>query len=171
MILFFGCISCGFKHNHNKPYRHWRQDGGWHALPIVTHATAWRRELLLYTSRRQGQPLQFRAKNPRSHVIIVNNIPALVRMMTWRREGDKSLSEPMIVCLLMHECITLPQWVKSNTVDHIIIKPQWVNSSPPPSATYMRLGIGSALVQIMACRLFGAKPLSKPMLGYCQLDP
>ena len=23
----------------------------------------------------------------------------------------------------------------------------------------------------MACRLFGAKPLSKPMLDYCQLDP
>ena len=23
----------------------------------------------------------------------------------------------------------------------------------------------------MACRLFGAKPLSKPMLGYCQWDP
>ena len=23
----------------------------------------------------------------------------------------------------------------------------------------------------MACRLFSAKPLSKPMLGYCQLDP
>ena len=23
----------------------------------------------------------------------------------------------------------------------------------------------------MACRLSGAKPLSKPMLGYCQLDP
>ena len=35
----------------------------------------------------------------------------------------------------------------------------------------MRQQIGSALVQIMACRLFGAKPLSKPMLGYCQLDP
>ena len=30
---------------------------------------------------------------------------------------------------------------------------------------------GSELVQIMACRLFGAKPFSKPMLGYCQLDP
>ena len=25
------------------------------------------------------------------------------------------------------------------------------------------------LVQIMACRLFGAKPISKPILGYCQL--
>ena len=23
----------------------------------------------------------------------------------------------------------------------------------------------------MACRLFSAKPLSKPMLGYCQMDP
>ena len=44
-------------------------------------------------------------------------------------------------------------------------------SSFPPSAAYMRHWIGSALVQIMACRLFGAKPLSKPMLGYCHLDP
>ena len=35
----------------------------------------------------------------------------------------------------------------------------------------MRRWIGSALVQIMACRLFGAKPLSKPMMSYCQLDP
>ena len=47
---------------------------------------------------------------------------------------------------------------------------EWVNSSPP-SAAYMRQWIGSALVQIMACRLFSAKPLSKPMLSYCQLDP
>ena len=34
---------------------------------------------------------------------------------------------------------------------------QWVNPSPP-SATYMRRWIAAALVQIMACRLFGAKP-------------
>ena len=44
-------------------------------------------------------------------------------------------------------------------------------NSSPPSAAYMRQWIGSALVQIMACRLFGAKPLSKPLLGYCQLNP
>ena len=30
--------------------------------------------------------------------------------------------------------------------------------------------IGSALVQIMACRLLSAKPLSEPMMGYCQLN-
>ena len=27
------------------------------------------------------------------------------------------------------------------------------------------------LVQLMACRLFGTKPLSQPKLPYCQLDP
>ena len=27
------------------------------------------------------------------------------------------------------------------------------------------------LLQIMACRLFGAKPLTEPMLPYCQIDP
>ena len=43
-------------------------------------------------------------------------------------------------------------------------------NSSPPSAAYMHQWIGSALVQIMACRLFGAKPLSAPMLVYCQLD-
>ena len=35
------------------------------------------------------------------------------------------------------------------------------------SAAYMRQWIGSTLLQIMACLLFGAKPLSKPMAGYC----
>ena len=41
-----------------------------------------------------------------------------------------------------------------------------------PSAAYMRQWIGPTLVPIMACRLFGPKPLYKPVLGlYCQLDP
>ena len=42
---------------------------------------------------------------------------------------------------------------------------------PRISAAYMRQWIGSTLVQIMACRLFGAKSLSEPVLGYCRLDP
>ena len=40
-----------------------------------------------------------------------------------------------------------------------------------PSAAYMCQWTGSALVQIKACRLFGTKPLFKPMLGYFHLDP
>ena len=44
-----------------------------------------------------------------------------------------------------------------------------VNSSPP-SAAYMCQWTGSALVEIMACRLIGAKPLFQSMLKYCWLD-
>ena len=40
-----------------------------------------------------------------------NHIPALVQIMAWSRSGNKPLSEPMMVSLLMHICITRPQWV------------------------------------------------------------
>ena len=42
-----------------------------------------------------------------------NNIPALVQIMAWCRSGNKPLSEPMLVSLLMHICITQPQWDNS----------------------------------------------------------
>ena len=41
----------------------------------------------------------------------INNIPALVWIMTWRQPGDKPLSAPMMVSLLTHMCVTQPQWV------------------------------------------------------------
>ena len=41
----------------------------------------------------------------------INNCPSLVQMMAWRRPGDKTLSEPMMVRLLTHMCVTRPQWV------------------------------------------------------------
>ena len=41
-----------------------------------------------------------------------NNIPALVLIMAWRRLGYKPLSEPVLVGLLTHICVTWPQWVK-----------------------------------------------------------
>ena len=47
----------------------------------------------------------------------------------------------------------------------------YILNSSPPSAGYMRRWTGSVLVQIMDCRLVGAKPLSEPMLEYCQLGP
>ena len=39
----------------------------------------------------------------------INNIPALVQIMAWRRPGDEPLSEPMMVSLLTHICVTRPQ--------------------------------------------------------------
>ena len=45
----------------------------------------------------------------------VNKIPALDlsldQIKAWHRPGDKPLSEPMLVRLPTHICITRPQWV------------------------------------------------------------
>ena len=51
--------------------------------------------------------LKFVPKGP------INIIPALVQIMAWCRTGDKPLSEPMMVCLLTHICVTRPEWVNT----------------------------------------------------------
>ena len=56
--------------------------------------------------------LKFVPKGP------INNNPALVQIMAWHQSGDKPLSEPMMVSLLMHICVTRPQWV--NKISEII---------------------------------------------------
>ena len=48
----------------------------------------------------------------------INNIPALVQIVAWRRPGDKPLSEPMMVSLPTHLCLTWPQWVNPD-VGHL----------------------------------------------------
>ena len=53
--------------------------------------------------------------------ILINNIPALVQIMAWRRPGNKPLSEPMAVSLLRHVCVTQSQWVKPSSVGHVNI--------------------------------------------------
>ena len=63
--------------------------------------------------------LRFVPKGP------INNIPALVQIMAWRRLGDKPLSEAMMVNLLTHICVTRPQWVNDTGIsiaDSIVIK-------------------------------------------------
>ena len=55
------------------------------------------------------------------------------------------------VVLNRNRCLLLAQWIQCHVlaiVTHEIINPS------PPSVAYMRQWIGSALVQIMACRLF-----------------
>ena len=50
--------------------------------------------------------LRFVPKGP------INNVPALIRIMAWRRPGDKPLSEPIIVRSVTHICVARSQWVK-----------------------------------------------------------
>ena len=49
--------------------------------------------------------LKFIPKGP------IDNIPALAQIMAWCRSGEKPLSEPMVVILPTHTCVTQPQWV------------------------------------------------------------
>ena len=58
--------------------------------------------------------------------VSINNIPALIQIMAWRRPGDKPLSEPMMVSLPAHICVTRPQWfirvVRSTPNAHVGIQ-------------------------------------------------
>ena len=54
--------------------------------------------------------LKFVPKGP------INNITALVQIMAWRRSGVKPISEPMMVRLPTHICVTRPQWVKPRLI-------------------------------------------------------
>ena len=53
----------------------------------------------------------------------IDNIPALVQIMAWRRSGDKPLSGPMMLSLLTHICVIRPQW--TNITVYLIKK--WVS--------------------------------------------
>ena len=77
---------------------------------------------------------------------------SLVWVTAWCSIGNQPSFEPMMTKF---------------TDMYMVARPQWVNSLGPSDASVNIL----TLVQIMACHMFGAKPLSEPMLPYCQLDP
>ena len=58
--------------------------------------------------------LKFVPKDP------IKNISALVQIMASRRPGNTPLSEPMMVSLLIHICVTRLQWVKFASKDEYI---------------------------------------------------
>ena len=93
--------------------------------------------------------LKFVPRNP------MNNIPALVQIMAWRRSGDKPLYEPMMVNLPMHICVTRPQWVKCVIFQHIL-KIYTLSISSEIASRWMPQNFiddKSTLVQVMAwCR-------------------
>ena len=110
---------------------------------------------------------------------IISYLIFLLKTSSFVELSHEDLSNSQFNVNYMHTlCIKLSKYQHdqpSNTIKQTnFCGENWsmeleINSSPP-SATYMRQLIRSVLVQIMAGRLFGANPLSKPMMGYCQLD-
>ena len=125
----------------------------------------------------------------------INNIPALVQIMACRLVGAKPLSEPMMVRLLTHMCVTRPQWVNGISVPRYL-QPHWWPSAynfrsrqdgrhfadDIFKCIFLNENVGipikislkfvpkgpinniPAMVQIMAWRRPGDKPLSEPMV-------
>ena len=93
--------------------------------------------------------LNFAPKGP------INNNPALVQIMAWRRPGDKPLSEPMMVSLLTHICVTRPQWVKQLRLHwYLSVKQNQVHI--PWDALYLLLHSGCIYweVECLFCNRF-----------------
>ena len=81
-------------------------------------------------------------------------------------DGKLTLVHIMAWCCQATGHYPCPTWWRSMS-PYDVTRPQWVNSSPP-SVAYMCQWTGSALVQVMACRLFSAKPSPEPILAYYQ---
>ena len=74
----------------------------------------------------------------------IDNIPALVQIISWRRPGDRPLSEPMMVRLLTHICVTRPQWVKSRTT----MRPSYLYHGDPYSGKQHLFWDSSVMIRI-----------------------
>ena len=94
----------------------------------------------------------------------INNIPALVQIMAWRRPGDKPLSEPVMVSLLTHICVTRPQWVKFSIT--VSLGVCWVRKytnvlrQSSQGQNLNELSVGQKCVQLMLCSIESVKTTS-----------
>ena len=95
-------------------FRNWKilTDWGWDKMAIIfqrtfSNAFSWIKMYVCITIKISPK---FIPKRP------INNITVLVQKMAWRRPGDKPLSEPMMVSLLTHICVTRPQWVSGLSI-------------------------------------------------------
>ena len=89
--------------------------------------------------------LKFVPKGP------INNIPVLVQIMAWRRSGDKPLSEPIMVSLPTHICVTRPQWVNLIASLHSpMIRSCWYNSNQQYSVLIIIRLVGFKLLDILS---------------------
>ena len=95
-------------------------------------------------------PLVFQGHRSNFKVTRYKTSPILTQIGRFRTIGQSQLSNPS----------DLPCYVETGPV---------INSLRPCDA-YMRQYHIPTLLQIMACRLIDAKPLSEPVLPYCQLD-
>ena len=116
--------------------------------------------------------LTWRQEHPMKHAIMCLNRtrigPVLVRQGMLTSRGGIIWQNHRLIGLITVQFRPLLTWCMIGLISasELISLLCRIYTSVNP-----REWIGSALVQIIACRLFGAKPLSEPVLVHCQLDP
>ena len=103
VVMITGLFRYGMR-----PVPEWLTHWGRHKMDAISQTTcsntfSWIKKVWISIKI----SLNFDLKDP------INNIPALVQIMAWRRPGDKPLSELMMHSLLTHICVTRHQWVKA----------------------------------------------------------
>ena len=109
----------------------------------------------------------------RRQAIIWTNAGLLSIGPFWTYFSENLIKIQQFSLKIMHVKMSSVKWRPSCLVLNVLSRQQQnycVQVSSPPSGAYMRQWTGSALVQVMACCLVGAKPLPEPMLVYYQLD-
>ena len=100
----------------------------------------------------------------------------------WHLRSGCTLDKVLLCWLTASSCYRNLSWIFENMIllnisqlscydfnhaaNNKIYIWKWLFNSLRLGDAYMRHWTGSSLVQIMACCLFGAKPLSEPMLRY-----
>ena len=90
-----------------------------------------------------------------------DNNPALVQIMAWRRSGDKLLSEPMMVSLPTHICVTRPQWVKKAKLTTVDWFPMIISLS-----CYSHFNNQQLLINVLFVKAIN----NRPCLSYAVID-
>ena len=142
----------------------WWRSNPWTYMPFFhnSYSTHWGRDktgTIAQTTFEMWIPIKISLKFV--HKGLINNIPALVQITARRRPGNKPLSETMIVSLLMHICVTRPQWVKWNRNQHQVIETSRRIFPSRNLANYFK----------QCLWLFGTKPLLDLTLNCNEFDP
>ena len=90
--------------------------------------------------------------------------------MAWRRQGDKPLSEPMMVRSLTHICVTRPQWVRHHLRNQYPIQTD-IHSRQKPHHHKLFACRAVTRVQCLFCQLPFNTHYTVFILKYICVDP
>ena len=121
--------------------------------------------------------------SPRNHLVVADGMAPICRqdICNQRDDVNRLVRPTWVVSHLIMMCkpvgefylVALIYWFRFMYVERklgILVDPSRAANLLRPGDLYMRQGIGSSLIQIMACHLFSDKPCPEAVLTICFLN-